>query len=49
MIVQINRLQEMASLEFSYADGRHLSLEISFVTADGLVKDLGFKLEKKAQ
>jgi hypothetical protein len=47
MIVRINRLQKTASLEFTYADGRHLSLEISFSTAEGLIKDLNFTLGEK--
>jgi hypothetical protein len=47
MIVNINRLEEMASLGFSYADGRYLQVDISFVTAEGLVKDLELKLAEK--
>ena len=47
MIVNINRLKETASLGFSYANGSYLDVEISFMTADGLVKDLGLKLVEK--
>lgn len=48
MIVFLNRMNATASLEFTYADGRHLSVPISFQTAEGLVKDLDLKLEEKA-
>jgi hypothetical protein len=41
MIVCLNRLQESASLQFTYADGSSLDIPISLATADGLVKDLG--------
>lgn len=47
MIVNINRLQETASLGFSYADGRYLDVEVSFLTAEGLVKDLELKMAEK--
>lgn len=47
MLVFLNRVKEAASLEFSYADGRHLSTPISFVTATGLITDLEMKLKKK--
>jgi hypothetical protein len=47
MLVFVNRLQERATLEFSYANGSHLSTEISFVTALGLITDLNLKLERK--
>lgn len=40
MIVCLNRLQESASLQFTYADGSSLDVPISLATAEGLVKDL---------
>lgn len=40
MIVCLNRLQESASLQFTYADGSSLNVPISLATAEGLVKDL---------
>lgn len=45
VIVCLNRLQESASLQFTYADGSSLDVPISLATADGLVKDL--RLEQK--
>jgi hypothetical protein len=40
MIVCLNRIQETASLQFTYADGSGLDVPISLATAEGLVKDL---------
>lgn len=40
MIVCMNRPQETASLQFTYANGSSLDVPISLATAEGLVKDL---------
>jgi hypothetical protein len=46
MIVCLNRLQESASLQFTYANGSSLDVPISLATAEGLVKDLRLARER---
>ena len=46
MIVCLNRIQETASLQFTYADGSGVDVPISLATAEGLVKDLRLTLKR---
>jgi len=49
VIVFIDRAENHASLDFTMANGAHLSAPISLPTAEGLIKDLAMKRIRKGE